>query len=129
LNDRPEGDGPNRGCRSDTKERTNTARPAELPRTATPGAGQRRQRLRALEDALDLDIAHHHVETSAEAERVGFRGSPTLLIDGIDPFASDDEPTGLACRVYDTPDGPQGAPTMEQLRRALQAAVDARSGS
>ncbi|MFO7960074.1 MAG: hypothetical protein R6U94_03900 [Nitriliruptoraceae bacterium] len=83
------------------------------------------QRLRALQDELDLAIAYQRVETPAEAERVGFRGSPTLLIDGADPFADDDEPVGLTCRVYDTPDGREGAPTSDQLRQALQHAADA----
>ena len=87
------------------------------------------QRLRALQDELDLTIAYHRVETAAEAERVGFHGSPTLLIDDIDPFASDDDPAGLACRVYDTPDGPQGAPTIVQLRQALRRAADTRPGA
>ena len=87
------------------------------------------QRLGALRDELDLTITYRRVDTPAEAERVGFRGSPTLLVDGIDPFATDDDPAGLACRVYDTPDGPQGAPTIDQLRRALQRAADARRGS
>lgn len=83
------------------------------------------QRLRALRVELDLTLAYHRVETPAEAERVGFGGSTTLLIDGIDPFATDDDPVGLACRVYDTPDGPQGAPTIDQLRRALHQEADA----
>ena len=83
------------------------------------------QRLRALQAELDLTIAYHRVETPEEAERVGFRGSPTLLIDGIDPFATADDLAGLACRVYDTPDGPRGAPTSDQLRRALHQETDA----
>ncbi|MFU8840107.1 MAG: thioredoxin family protein [Nitriliruptoraceae bacterium] len=78
------------------------------------------QRLTALQAELDLTIAYHRVETPEEAERVGFRGSPSLLIDGTDPFATDADPAGLACRVYDTPDGPQGAPTTDQLRRVLR---------
>ena len=82
------------------------------------------QRLRALQEELDLTIAYQRVETPEEAERVGFRGSPTLLIGGADPFALHDDPPGLACRVYDTPEGPQGAPTSEQLRRALRQVTE-----
>jgi hypothetical protein len=87
------------------------------------------QRLRALKDELDLTIAYHRVDTPADAERVGFRGSPTFLIDGIDPFTTDDGPSGLTCRIYDTPGGPQGAPTIVQLRQALQPAADTWSGA
>lgn len=59
------------------------------------------------------------MDTLEAAQRVGFRGSPTILVDGRDPFASGDEPVGLSCRVYATPDGPAGAPTTDQLREVL----------
>jgi hypothetical protein len=77
------------------------------------------ERLRVLSSELDLTLEHRLVETPEEADEVGFRGSPTILIDGTDPFARGDEPTGLACRVYQTEDGQQGSPTLEQLRAAL----------
>jgi hypothetical protein len=76
-------------------------------------------RLTALSEALDLTVERRLVETPEEAEAAGFRGSPTILVEGRDPFATGDEPAGLACRIYQTPDGPQGAPTVEQLRAAL----------
>jgi hypothetical protein len=53
------------------------------------------------------------------AVRLGFRGSPTLLIDGHDPFASERDSVGLACRVYRTSEGKDGAPSVEDLRAAL----------
>lgn len=77
------------------------------------------ERLRDLACENDIAIDHHRVETPGEAERVSFRGSPTLLIDDVDPFAAGDEPIGLACRVYLTDDGPQGSPTVKQLRAVL----------
>lgn len=67
-------------------------------------------------------IVHRRlVDTPEEAERVGFRGSPSVLVDGVDPFAEPDAPVGLACRVYQTPDGPAGSPTLDQLRAAITA--------
>jgi hypothetical protein len=77
------------------------------------------QRLRDLSGEYDLAIDHRRVETPEEAERASFRGSPTLLVDDVDPFAAGNEPVGLACRVYPTDDGPQGSPTVEQLRSVL----------
>ena len=67
-----------------------------------------------------LTITRQLVETPEEADRVGFRGSPSVLVDGVDPFAALDAPVGLSCRVYDTPDGPAGSPTLAQLRAALR---------
>lgn len=67
----------------------------------------------------DLTVSRHLVDTLEEAERLGFHGSPSVLVDGVDVFAGPDDGVGLSCRVYRTPDGPAGAPTVEQLRAAL----------
>lgn len=67
----------------------------------------------------DLTVTHRVVDSSEEAERVGFLGSPSIQVDGIDPFADPDAPVGLSCRVYQTPDGPAGSPTLDQLRTAI----------
>lgn len=81
-------------------------------------------RLRLLASEFsDIVVTHHRVDTPAEAERVGFRGSPTILIDGVDPFAADSDPVGgLSCRVFATSEGPAGSPTLEQLCRLVEAA-------
>lgn len=67
----------------------------------------------------DLTVTHHLVESVEEAERWSFHGSPSILLDGVDLFADADAGVGLSCRVYETPEGPSGAPTLEQLRTAL----------
>lgn len=54
------------------------------------------------------------------AERCRFRGSPSILVDGVDPFAIADHPFGFSCRVYTTPHGPAGSPTIDQLREVLR---------
>lgn len=81
------------------------------------------ERLAQVAARRGLSVAEHRlVTTPEEAEAAQFRGSPTILIDGRDPFASGDEATfGLSCRVYQTPDGPAGAPTIEQLEAALDS--------
>ena len=68
-----------------------------------------------------LEVQHRLVATPEEAEAARFRGSPTILVDGEDPFASGDEPFGFACRVYRTPAGPAGSPTAEQLEAVIDA--------
>lgn len=67
--------------------------------------------------AGDVRLVRERVETPEEAERLGFRGSPTVLVDGRDPFPGGE--VGLSCRVYRTEAGVEGAPSVEQLRRAL----------
>lgn len=77
------------------------------------------ERLRTLGGELGFDVGRRKVDTPEAAEALQFRGSPTVLVDGRDPFARGDEPVGLSCRIYQTPDGPAGAPTMDQLREVL----------
>ncbi|MEV5987498.1 hypothetical protein AB0L85_21180 [Streptomyces sp. NPDC052051] len=80
------------------------------------------ERLRqALDDVglSEVGFTTRVITEEAEAERRGFTGSPTVLIDGRDPFAEPGRTPGLACRVYRTPEGLSGAPSTEQLRQVL----------
>lgn len=45
----------------------------------------------------------------------GFAGSPTILVDGADPFPAPPGPVSLSCRRY--PHG--GSPTVDELVDAL----------
>ena len=67
----------------------------------------------------EVTVTHRVVETIEEAERLGFHGSPSILVNGEDAFADADTAVGLSCRVYRTPEGPAGAPTLQQLRAVL----------
>jgi len=64
-----------------------------------------------VEDLLVRDGEH--------ALAVGFAGSPTVLIDGVDPFPTRDNTPSLACRMYQTDDGLQGAPSVAALVEVL----------
>ena len=79
------------------------------------------ERLDGVAVGRGLTVERRLVTTPEEAEAARFRGSPTILVDGEDPFASGDESFGLACRVYQTPDGLAGSPTTEQLEAILGA--------
>jgi hypothetical protein len=62
------------------------------------------------------------VDDLAAAQQMRFLGSPTILIDGIDPFADDALPASLSCRLYRTPIGLAGSPSVQQLIDILNAA-------
>ncbi|MFI9846707.1 alkylmercury lyase [Nonomuraea sp. NPDC051941] len=69
-------------------------------------------------------ITRRTVRDAEEAARWQMRGSPTLLIDGRDPFADPATPTGLACRMYRDEQGRlDGAPTVAALAAALSEAL------
>jgi hypothetical protein len=85
----------------------------------------------AFEERLTAALAGHpgavvhrrEVADEREAARAGMHGSPTLLIDGTDPFTAPDEPPSLSCRLYrDEAGRTAGAPSVEALRQALAAA-------
>jgi hypothetical protein len=67
----------------------------------------------------DARVEHRLITTAEQAGAAGFRGSPTVLIDGRDPFADPGTPTSLSCRVFPTETGLAGAPTVEQLHAVL----------
>lgn len=62
------------------------------------------------------------VTTPEQAAEWGFHGSPSVLVDGEDPFAEAGAPVGLSCRLYRTPDGVGGSPTVDQLVEVLSRA-------
>ena len=77
-----------------------------------------REALRAI-GRSDVAVIEHEVDDVAAARVLGMRGSPTILIDGRDPFAADEEPS-LSCRLYRSVDGVAGAPSVGQLVEVLR---------
>ena len=71
-------------------------------------------------DRFEVDLRQVGSHEQAVAEE--FRGSPSFRVDGGDPFAEEGAPFGMACRVYLTPEGLAGSPTVEQLVEVLAAA-------
>ncbi len=81
-----------------------------------------------LTEALDglpgVSISRQVIATEDEAARSGMHGSPTILIDGLDPFAEPGQPASVSCRLYRDSDGrADGAPSVSQLRHALTTAA------
>lgn len=79
------------------------------------------QRLRKVVHELHLGvpIRYREVRSPQEAEAAGLYGSPTVRIDGEDPFAHPGATPGLSCRMYRTPAGLEGAPSEDQLEQAI----------
>jgi hypothetical protein len=68
-------------------------------------------------------VARRVIVDEADAARFGMHGSPTLLIDGVDPFAELGAPTSVSCRIYRSAEGRmEGAPSVAVLHEALEAA-------
>lgn len=80
--------------------------------------GRLREALAGRTQAIEVVV----VQDEAEAWAWGMCGSPTLLVDGIDPVAGDGAQPSLSCRLYRGPDGRlSGAPSVEELRAVITA--------
>jgi hypothetical protein len=86
-----------------------------------PNLETARQRLEAALDRTDVtaNVEVFEVTSTHEAQRRSMRGSPTILVDGQDPFASSSDEASLSCRLFATDDGVDGAPSVDQLIAAL----------
>lgn len=68
----------------------------------------------------DIQVIWHTVRNEDQARHPGMTGSPTLLVDGTDPFRLPGQQPSLSCRLYPGPDGRPGpAPSAAQLSLAL----------
>ena len=84
------------------------------------------QRLRQALDLIgrgDADVQLVPITTQTEAADVGFAGSPTFTVDGLDLFDPPLFVGALTCRVYRTPSGFAGAPGVDDLVAALTEKV------
>ncbi|MHA6669981.1 hypothetical protein ACX3O0_14060 [Homoserinimonas sp. A447] len=71
----------------------------------------------------DVEVSYQRIDDSDAADRTGFAGSPTIMVNGADLFPSDGRTSDLACRIYFTPQGLAGAPTQVQILDSLAAAL------
>ncbi|WP_067834689.1 organomercurial lyase [Nocardia lijiangensis] len=77
-------------------------------------------RIRQAAAGAPVEIVHRVITDPDQAAAAGMAGSPTLLIDGRDPFATAGQVPSLSCRLYPTADGGlDGAPSVGALCTAL----------
>lgn len=83
--------------------------------------------LEKLKTALRMEQLDHSVELvkvkdDSEADQLKFLGSPSFRINAHDIWPEERETYSLSCRVYITPEGMKGWPSVEMLREKLKAA-------
>lgn len=88
--------------------------------------------LKRLREATDLPVTTREISSAAAAAAAGMTGSPTLLINGRDPFPAptlQNSDSGVSCRIYRDEHGQAvQAPSVGQLRDAVAGAAG-RAGS
>lgn len=78
------------------------------------------QRIALAGAGLPITVRNVVVEDEATAAQGKMTGSPTMLIEGVDPFA-DGSAASISCRLYrDATGGVSGAPAVADLERVLR---------
>jgi hypothetical protein len=78
--------------------------------------------------AVEASVTETEVATLEQAIRARMAGSPTVLLDGRDPFPTDGTEGSLGCRLYRSGGRSGGAPSVAQFITALTATYDSPSG-
>jgi hypothetical protein len=84
------------------------------------------ENLKAALAAEDIqgEIQLVNVENNDDAARLRFLGSPSFQVNGMDLWPEERKRYNLVCRVYTTPQGMKGTPTVEMLREKLHAVTE-----
>ena len=73
-------------------------------------------------EQLDDSVELIKVKDDVDAARLKFLGSPSFRINGNDLWPEERDTYSLSCRVYITPEGMKGWPSVEMLREKIKAA-------
>jgi hypothetical protein len=76
-----------------------------------------------LPDRRDVTVSRRVIDDLSEAVRRGMHGSPTLLVDGIDPFVRPGQAASVSCRLYRDSGQAEGAPSIRELRHVISNPV------
>ncbi|WP_377645567.1 hypothetical protein [Oryzobacter terrae] len=79
--------------------------------------------LAVADTGVQAQVTRTVITSQDQARLRGFVGSPTILLNGSDPFADPAAPAAMACRLYSTPEGLRGVPALRDLRQALKRAA------
>lgn len=84
------------------------------------------ERLAQVLQGRDGVSVRHQVIAGEDEARRGTHGSPTILVDGTDPFAGPAQLASVSCRLYRDHDGHvDAAPSVSRLRQASAEAATA----
>ena len=72
------------------------------------------------EEGLPASVDMVKVMDDDDAARLKFLGSPSFRVDGRDLWFEERDVYSLSCRVYPTPEGVKGFPTVAMLRAQLK---------
>ena len=73
-------------------------------------------------EAISADVDLLKIRDDLEAARFKFLGSPSFRVNGRELWPEERETYALSCRIYLSPQGAKGWPSVEMLREKLREA-------
>ncbi len=70
-------------------------------------------------NGLPVSVELVQVMDNDDAARKKFLGSPSFRINGIDLWEEERDVYSMSCRVYATPEGMKGSPSVSMLEQAI----------
>ena len=74
-------------------------------------------------EGIAAEILQVEIADEGTAHRLGFAGSPSVRIDGVDVEGGAPGGAGLSCRTYVSGSVREGVPSLDVLRRAVRSAA------
>ena len=71
------------------------------------------------EEGITASVEMVKVKDDRDAARLKFLGSPSFRVDGAELWTEEREAYALSCRIYPSPEGIKGWPTVKMLREKL----------
>jgi hypothetical protein len=75
------------------------------------------------EENIDVQVHLVKIQSADEAQGRRFLGSPSIYIGGEDLWSEEREGYFWGCRIYNTPEGLRGWPTVEMIRERLSERI------
>lgn len=75
-------------------------------------------------NGLDISVELVQVVDNDDAARKKFLGSPSFRVNGVELWNEERDTYSMSCRVYATPEGMKGSPTVSMLREAIRQAIE-----
>jgi len=69
---------------------------------------------------LKAEVNLIKINTNEQAVNERFTGSPSIRINGVDLWPDERSDYSLSCRIYQTPNGIKGSPTVEMICERIQ---------
>lgn len=74
-------------------------------------------------EQIPAEITLLKIDDPAQAQKERFLGSPSIRADGVELWPEERSDYTLSCRIYQTPDGLRGSPTVEMVWERLRGIV------